>query len=156
MILCVLFYSCCEINKHDTDKTLQTDTPMVPLEEDSACIADEMYYFVLSRMPGLTCWDSSENKHGVMLTFDTSSSGDTVFQITTSYQNEKLYNFKGVANYDDFFLIIFDKNNVGTKYYNSNLLSHPQNIKENNLWTGAVTLGIVKNGHFIEDNRYLE
>lgn len=156
MILCVLFHSCCEMNKQDTAKTLQTDTQNVPCEEDTTCIADEMYYFVLSRMPSLTCWDSSESKHGVMLSFDTSSCGDTVFEITSTYQREELHDFKGVASYDDFSIIILDKNNLGSKYYNANLLSHPQNIIENNQRMGIVTCGIVRNGHFFEDNRGLE
>lgn len=91
-----------------------------------------------------------------MLTFDTLSSGDTVFEITSTYQSEELHDFKGVASYDDFSIIILDKNNLGSKYYNANLLSHPQNIIENNQRMGIVTCGIVRNGHLFEDNRDLE
>ena len=156
MILCVLFCSCCEMNKQDAAQVLQPDTNMVSNEKDSVCIADELYHFILSRKPLLTNWDSSVSKHGVMLTFDTLSSGDTVFEITSTYQREELHDFKGVASYDDFSIIILDKNNLGLKYYNANLLSHPQNLKENNQRMGIVTCGIVRNGHLFEDNRDLE
>lgn len=156
MILCVLFCSCCEMNKQDTAQVLQPDTNMVSNEKDSVCIADELYHFILSRKPLLTNWDSSVSKHGVMLTFDTLSSGDTVFEITSTYQSEELHDYTGVAFYDDFFVIIFDDKNLGSKYYNANLLSHPQNIIENNQRMGIVTCGIVRNGHLFEDNRDLE
>lgn len=156
IILCVIIFSRCEMNKQETSQTLSTDTYMVPCEEDSACIADELYHFVLSRKPLLTNWDSSENKRGIILAFDISSDEDTVFQITATYRNEELHDFKGVASYDDFFIIIFDENNLGSKYYNANSLSHPKNFKENNQRHGPMTLGLVKNGHFFEDNRFLE
>ena len=156
IILCVIIFSCCETKKQDAAKTQQTNTQMVIHEEDSACIADELYYFVLSRKPLLTNWDSSENKRGIMLAFDTSPNGDTVFEITTTYRNEEFHDFRGMASYDDFFIIIFDENNLGSKYYNANLLSHPQNFEKNNQQHGLFTVGIVKNGHFFEDNRDLE
>ncbi len=156
MILCVLFCSCCEMNKQDTAQVLQPDTNMVSNEKDSVCIADELYHFILSRKPLLTNWDSSENSRGIALAFDTSSDGDTTFEITAMYSNEELHDYTGVAFYDDFFVIIFDDKNLGSKYYNANLLSHPKNLKENNQRQGVVTFGIAKNGHFYEDNRFLE
>lgn len=152
MILCVLFCSCCEMNKQDPVKTQTTDSQIVIHEEDSACIADELYYFVLSRKPVLTNGDSSENKRGIMLSFDISSDGDTTFEITATYRNEELHDFTGVAFYDDFFVIIFDEKNLGSKYYNAKLLNHPQNFEENNQRYGIVTFGHLKNGHFFEDN----
>lgn len=156
MTLSVIVCSCCEMNKQDTARVLQPDTNMVSNEKDSACIADELYHFILSRKPLLTNWDSSENRRGIALAFDTSSDGDTTLEITAMYSNEELHDYTGVAFYDDFFVIIFDDKNLGSKYYNVNLLSHPQNLKENNQRHGAVTFGIVKNGHFYEDNRFLE
>ena len=36
MVLCVLFCSCCEMNKQDTAQVLQPDTNMVSNEKDSA------------------------------------------------------------------------------------------------------------------------
>ena len=156
MTLSVIVCSCCEKNKQDTVQVLQPDTNIVSNKKDSACIADELYHFVLSRKPLLTNWDSSENKRGIILAFDISSDEDTVFQITATYRNEELHDFKGVASYDDFFIIIFDENNLGSKYYNANSLSHPKNFKENNQRHGPMTFGLVKNGHFFEDNRFLE
>lgn len=156
MILCVLFCSCCEMNKQDTAQVLQPDTNMVSNEKDSVCIADELYHFILSRKPLLTNWDSSENKRGIMLSFDISSDGDTTFEITATYRNEELHDFTGVAFYDDFFVIIFDEKKLGSKYYNANLLSHPKNLKENNQRQGVVIFGIAKNGHFYENNWFLE
>ena len=156
MILCVLFCSCCEMNKQDAAQVLQPDTNMVSNEKDSVCIADELYHFILSRKPLLTNWDSSENSRGIALAFDTSSDGDTTFEITAMYSNEELHDYTGVAFYDDFFVIIFDDKNLGSKYYNAKLLSHPKNLKENNQRQGVVTFGIAKNGHFYEDNRFLE
>ena len=156
MTFCVIVCSCCEMNKQDTAQVLQPDTNMVSNEKDSVCIADELYHFILSRKPLLTNWDSSENSRGIALAFDTSSDGDTTFEITAMYSNEELHDYTGVAFYDDFFVIIFDDKNLGSKYYNANLLSHPKNLKENNQRQGAVTFGIAKNGHFYEDNRFLE
>ena len=156
MTLCVIVCSCCEMNKQDTAQVLQPDTNMVSNEKDSVCIADELYHFILSRKPVLTNGDSSENKRGIMLSFDISSDGDTTFEITAMYSNEELHDYTGVAFYDDFFVIIFDDKNLGSKYYNANLLSHPKNLKENNQRQGVVTFGIAKNGHFYEDNRFLE
>lgn len=152
IILCVIIFTCCEMNKQDPVKTQTTDSQIVIHEEDSACIADELYYFVLSRKPLLTNWDSSENKRGIMLSFDISSDGDTTFEITATYRNEELHDFTGVAFYDDFFVIIFDEKNLGSKYYNAKLLNHPQNFEENNQRYGIVTFGLLKNGHFFEDN----
>ena len=156
MTLCVIVCSCCEMNKQDAAQVLQPDTNMVSNEKDSVCIADELYHFILSRKPLLTNWDSSENSRGIALAFDTSSDGDTTFEITAMYSNEELHDYTGVAFYDDFFVIIFDDKNLGSKYYNANLLSHPQNLKENNQRQGVVTFGIVRNGHLFEDNRDLE
>ena len=156
MILCVLFCSCCEMYKQDTAQVLKTDTNMVSNEKDSVCIADELYHFILSRKPLLTNWDSSENKRGIMLSFDISSDGDTTFEITATYRNEELHDFTGVAFYDDFFVIIFDEKKLGSQYYNANLLSHPKNLKENNQRQGVVIFGIAKNGHFYENNWFLE
>ncbi len=156
LVLSVIFYACCETNKQGPAKTQTTDTQMFLHEEDSACLADELYHFVLSRKPLLTNWDSSENKRGIMLSFDISSDGDTIFEITSTYSNEELHGFTGVASYDDFFVIIFDENSLGSKYYDANLLSHPQKFEENNQRYGVVTSALVKNGHFFEDNRFLE
>lgn len=83
------------MNKQDTAQVLQPDTNMVSNEKDSVCIADELYHFILSRKPLLTNWDSSENSRGIALAFDTSSDGDTTFEITAMYSNEELHDYTG-------------------------------------------------------------